>query len=66
MNFEIKAKKALDLEKGQGFIIVHGFKGGYNETLQIPVFFGLALSFEPNIPNNQVTWQDPVTDEQYK
>lgn len=33
---------------------------------KIPVFFGLALSFEPNIPNNQVTWQDPVTDEQYK
>lgn len=22
-------KKALDLEKGQGFIIAHGFKGGY-------------------------------------
>ena len=24
------------------------------------------VSIEPNIPNNQVTWQDPVTDEQYK
>ena len=34
MNFEIKAKKALDLEKGQGFIIAHGFRGGYNEILQ--------------------------------